>query len=217
MKITSWPATQSDKSLHNFIRVCKKIQYYVHAIVNVKLYGHLSISVNSFKNNNSTPLLIFHQHQQHCLEQVFRLCSRMEVSLLLRPAPWGLWESLVAPLLPVEEVRGQLSDPALGWVDLRRRFQQGGAQGCWRRVAYTGSTRTRFWFHTTGASGFGGGFVQWGKYPRLLAGYEKSNESNNQRSSDFHFLWKFSFCLFLFESSVLEKESSDLKMLAKLQ
>ena len=51
MKITSWPATQSDKSLHNFIRVCKKIQYYVHAIVNVKLYETLSLF--SFPGNGS--------------------------------------------------------------------------------------------------------------------------------------------------------------------
>ena len=54
-----------------------------------------------------------------------------------------------------EEVRGQLSNPALGWVDQRRSFQQGGAQGRWRRVAKPGSTRMRFWFHTTGASGLG--------------------------------------------------------------
>ena len=46
----------------------------------------------------------------------------------------------------------------------------------------------------------------------LMAGWEKSNERNNHRSLDFHFLWKFSFCLFLFKSSVVEKESSDLRV-----
>ena len=117
----------------------------------------------------------------------------------------------------VEEVRGQLSDPALGWVDRRRRFQQGGAQGCWRRVAYTGSTRTRFWFHTTGASGLGEVLSSEANTPGCWPAMRSQMKATINGRRTFTFCESFLFVCFCSKSSVLEKESSDLKVLAKLQ
>ena len=125
--------------------------------------------------------------------------------------------NIAHPYLPVEEVRGQLSDPALGWVDRRRRFQQGGAQGRWRRVAKPGSTRMRFWFHTTGASGLGEVLSSEANTPGCWPAMRSQMKATINGRRTFTFCESFLFVCFCSKSSVLEKESSDLKVLAKLQ